>query len=597
MKQIILSLTFVLSFSFLFAQWYKVGPTVQSFSQNASFTIIDGTLYAAYTDIVSNGKVVVEKYNGSDWELVGVEVTSTLVNLVTLDSNEEGDLYCAYATLEGKINVKTFNGSDWENVGLEDFANGYSLDILSKGDDIFVAISDADFLGSLTVLKYSGTNWTIIGGSGFTSNGIDFPSLAINNDNVYIAYRDFNEPNQGASVRKYNENTDAWELVGDAGFTGGSSQYVSLKFLDDTPYVVFKDGDNSGKSSLMAYNSGSNQWSLIGSAGFSDGISQFHTLGFVGDSPYVGFNDDANMDLSTVSMFDGNNWVQVGSSFGTGFTSHQDLIINGSRLYCGFVDQNSDVVVYAYDLGCDIVEMDFETQNVSCFGDSDGIATLDLTNAADPLNIMWSGGGNGLEITDLSPGDYSATIIDGIGCELDANFSILQPDELEITVDEVMVQIGQDLNGSISISVSGGTEDGYSFVWELDGNAFSTDEDLSGLASGEYCVTVSDANDCTQSICEFVEWVDTFEPELNKHIDVFPNPTSDFLNISIDLPSFGLIKIGMFDALGKQIFSTGNQYSMDFDYSFNTANIHSGLYLLKIKVDEKFFTQKVVIQN
>ncbi len=77
----------------------------------------------------------------------------------------------------------------------------------------------------------------------------------------------------------------------------------------------------------------------------------------------------------------------------------------------------------------------------------------------------------------------------------------------ELTVSGSFIQpqcnVGSgDLTGSISVDITGGTPDNssgtpvYDTNWTLDGNPFSTDEDLTGLGGGIYLLTVEDENGC-----------------------------------------------------------------------------------------------------
>ncbi|MDB4286258.1 T9SS type A sorting domain-containing protein [bacterium] len=74
-------------------------------------------------------------------------------------------------------------------------------------------------------------------------------------------------------------------------------------------------------------------------------------------------------------------------------------------------------------------------------------------------------------------------------------------------------------------------------------------------------------------------------------ISIFPNPTSEFLNIQIENP-FEKGMLQLFDGLGKLIIST----ELKDSHSLNIAHLPKGVYLLKIKAHGKDYSEKVMIQ-
>jgi hypothetical protein len=74
-------------------------------------------------------------------------------------------------------------------------------------------------------------------------------------------------------------------------------------------------------------------------------------------------------------------------------------------------------------------------------------------------------------------------------------------------------------------------------------------------------------------------------------ISIFPNPTSEFLNIQIENP-FEKGMLQLFDGLGRLIIST----ELKDSHSLNIAHLPKGVYLLKIKAHGKDYSEKVMIQ-
>ncbi len=129
--------------------------------------------------------------------------------------------------------------------------------------------------------------------------------------------------------------------------------------------------------------------------------------------------------------------------------------------------------------------------NVNCNGASTGSVSLIASGGTPAYNFIWSNGVNTQNNTGINAGIYTVTISDVNGCTSTATTTITQPSAL--TTNTVAVTDATcSLGGTVNISVSGGSS-GYSFAW----NNGATTEDLSGLSSGNYTLTISDANGCT----------------------------------------------------------------------------------------------------
>ena len=132
--------------------------------------------------------------------------------------------------------------------------------------------------------------------------------------------------------------------------------------------------------------------------------------------------------------------------------------------------------------------------NVSCFGGSDGTATLQLSGGIPPYAYSI----NGLTFqstptfTGLTSGNYVGTIKDTRGCTDFVLVQITQPNLLQVQIDTLVnVACNNSPTGAIYLGVTGGTAP-YSFHWS---NGDST-QDITGLAAGTYNVTVVDTKGC-----------------------------------------------------------------------------------------------------
>lgn len=140
------------------------------------------------------------------------------------------------------------------------------------------------------------------------------------------------------------------------------------------------------------------------------------------------------------------------------------------------------------------VTSNFNGQNISCFGASDGSASVTFSGGTSPYTLKWSNGTTTQNITNLGPGTYTATITDLNGCLKSTSVTLTQPTAINISETSAMVSCYGQSNGSIDLSVNGGTP-GYTYSWS---NGLVS-QDISSLTAGAYDVSVKDLNGCTKS--------------------------------------------------------------------------------------------------
>lgn len=129
----------------------------------------------------------------------------------------------------------------------------------------------------------------------------------------------------------------------------------------------------------------------------------------------------------------------------------------------------------------------------SCFGGSDGTATINPTGGSTPYTYQWSGSAQTAQtITGLTAQTYNVTVTDDSLCTATSSVIVTQPQAINIQGAITNVTCNGGNNGAINITVTQGAG-GFTYAWS---NGPST-EDISGLTQGLYSVVVTDANLCT----------------------------------------------------------------------------------------------------
>ena len=255
--------------------------------------------------------------------------------------------------------------------------------------------------------------------------------------------------------------------------------------------------------------------------------------------------------------------------------------------------------------GCDTIAVDtvfnyfliFLNPNVvdaRCHGAADGIIDVSPFGGSDPYQFQWSGNvaGNESAAYMLEAGTYYLTVTDSDGCEVIDTFQIGQPDGLQITVDSVMAAFGDNADGAINISVTGGVPD-YSFQWFFENNLVSEVEDPTDLLAGEYTLIVSDSNSCDTTLFIIVERVTSIEERLlSQSIRLTPNPTTGLFSMYIDLPETLPVTAAIFDVSGKVILA---DVPVVGRYDFDLTSQAAGVYSLWVKVGEVEVAKRVVV--
>lgn len=128
----------------------------------------------------------------------------------------------------------------------------------------------------------------------------------------------------------------------------------------------------------------------------------------------------------------------------------------------------------------------------NCYGDKNGSVSISAEGGTLPYTFKWNNNLTIQNLTSIGSGDYTVLVSDANGCNRTIKTTVTEPPKLILTIDSARnVKCCGDTSGAIFITVNGGVGP-YNYLWSHG----KTCEDVTGLAEGQYTVSVKDINGC-----------------------------------------------------------------------------------------------------
>ena len=130
--------------------------------------------------------------------------------------------------------------------------------------------------------------------------------------------------------------------------------------------------------------------------------------------------------------------------------------------------------------------------NVLCFGQFNGTINTTITGGTTPYTFLWNNNSNNQNLTQLDAGIYTLTVTDAQSCQEQISVTVTQPNQLAATSTVTNVNCFGQSTGAIDVTVTGGTQQ-YNYSWA----SGQLTQDITGVSSGSYVLTITDANGCS----------------------------------------------------------------------------------------------------
>ena len=225
------------------------------------------------------------------------------------------------------------------------------------------------------------------------------------------------------------------------------------------------------------------------------------------NTPVAGIEPPARLNCQNITVQINGAGSSQGAEFAYQWTTTNGNIISGETTLTPVVNSAGTykLVVTNTTNGCvadstvnvsqsQAVSATTTSTNISCNGLSNGSATAQGNGGNGVFTYQWSNGAQTAAIVNIPADTYQVTVTDGENCSATASVVVSQPSELQTNVSTTG-ETGVGANdGTATATVTGGTQ-GYTYIWSNN----ATTAGITGLAPGNYTVTVTDSNGCTTS--------------------------------------------------------------------------------------------------
>lgn len=249
------------------------------------------------------------------------------------------------------------------------------------------------------------------------------------------------------------------------------------------------------------------------------------------------------------------------------------------------------VLTVTDSLGCSTVDSTFISQptpvdiiviqvtDVTCNGFCDGFISITTGGGIPGYIYLWSNNETTSDLFNVCAGTYTVTATDVNGCQDSMTIVVNEPAALSLTMIPTNATCQGCNDGSIAVTISGGTPP-YIYFWT------PPVPNPNQLTAGWYYLCITDNNNC--QICDSA-YVD--EPNgilgttvYNNLFLVYPNPfsTSATLKIPRELIKSGKINIEIYDLVGNKVSNHLYLINDRNDIEIKRNTLSTGMYLFRI---------------
>ncbi|HLG04151.1 MAG TPA: T9SS type A sorting domain-containing protein, partial [Bacteroidia bacterium] len=306
-------------------------------------------------------------------------------------------------------------------------------------------------------------------------------------------------PSMTATVTTTNPAVGTYRLEG----SGGANTHMTGLYASITPVTPTSMGWWIYPTGGSAVN-----YLVVGNTAVTGSNCVAFTY-FLGSTANIRFVSSVNLDYPATV----NTWYHL-EMRNINWSMHTfDIYINNTLQYTSFPfrdpTQNdiSRIHLYNYNTGMGYWDdirvgtggpptvVTWTSTPTSCASGNNGSVDLSVTGGTPGYSYSWSNGATTQDISGLTAGTYSVTVLDANLCTVTQTASVTEPPPITAAgTTQSNVSCNGGSNGYAAIMAGGGTPS-YTYSWSTGG----TGPSVMNLSAGTYTCTTTDGNGCTMA--------------------------------------------------------------------------------------------------
>lgn len=311
-----------------------------------------------------------------------------------------------------------------------------------------------------------------------------------------------------------------------------------------------------------------------------------------GALPPVALGNDTTLCNGQSVTLDAGN---AGSTYfwSTGATT-QTITVSNPGIYIVLVTDPNGCV------GSDTISIGGSNLSVNLGPDTDICGSnpviLDAGNVGQAF--AWSTGATTQQISVNTPGTYTVTVTDQLGCSAS---------------DDIVLGMVPGMNAGINAPASGNlffniqfndasSPAPSSWIWDFGDGATSTLQNPTHAYSAlaVYTVTlIADDGFCRDTTTHQID-IDTFigigEDDFASDLELYPNPSDGFFHLGVELYRRKDLRVEVLDLNGRRMFEDFSKATMSYKNDLDLRHLAKGVYVLRLSTPEASIYEKLIIQ-